>query len=49
MILSKKIRLELNNKQISLCRGHAGVARHAWNYGVQICKEALENKTKLPS
>jgi putative transposase len=28
---------------------HAGVARHAYNWGLQTCLEALEKKEKLPS
>lgn len=46
---STKVRLELNNKQTTLAFKHAGTARHAWNWGVDICKKASENKEKLPS
>lgn len=46
---SLKIRLELTNKQVSLARRHAGVARHAYNWGVAICQQAFENKEKIPS
>lgn len=44
-----KIRLELNNKQQSFALQHCGVARHAFNWGLSICKDALDNKTKFPS
>lgn len=42
-------RLNLNNKQKTLARKHAGVARHAYNWGVEICNNALKNEEKLPS
>ncbi len=45
----KKVRLELNDKQLTLASKHAGTARHAYNWGVQICKEASEKREKLPS
>ena len=46
---SIKIRLELNNEQKTYALQHCGVARHAWNWGLSICKMALENKEKVPS
>ena len=46
---SYKYRLELNNKQKMFASKHAGVARHAYNWGVSLCKEKSENKDKLPS
>jgi len=46
---SLKIRLELNNKQQTLARQHAGVARHAYNWGVSVCQQAFERKQKIPS
>jgi putative transposase len=49
MMKSLKIRLELNNKQESYARQHSGVARHAWNWALDLCKKKLENKEKLPS
>ena len=45
----KKVQLELNNKQTTLAFKHAGVARHAYNWGVSICKESSEKREKLPS
>ena len=49
MLLAFKTELDLNNKQRTLAAQHAGVARHAYNWGLAICKQALENKQKLPS
>jgi putative transposase len=46
---SLKIRLELNNKQTTLARKHAGVARYAYNWGLAVCQEAFKNKQKRPS
>ena len=46
---SIKIRLELNNAQKTYALQHCGVARHAWNWGLSVCKMALENKEKVPS
>ena len=44
-----KIRLELNNKQRTLAFQHAGVSRHAYNWGVNLCQEISKIKGKLPS
>ncbi len=44
-----KTKLDLNNKQKTMMAKHAGVARHAYNWGLQICFEALEKKEKIPS
>ncbi len=50
MILKgKKIRLELTNKQVTMALQHAGVARHAYNWGLGICQKAFENKEKRPT
>jgi putative transposase len=49
MLVSSKHRLELNNKQRTLAFKHAGIARHAWNWGVKMCQEASEKREKLPS
>ncbi len=46
---SLKIRLDLNKKQTTLCRKHAGVARHAYNWGVAECQKAFEAGQKIPS
>ena len=39
---SHKIRLDLNDKQASLCAQHAGYARKAWNHGLADFKEGLK-------
>jgi len=44
-----KTSLGLNNQQATLAAKHAGVARHAYNWGLSVCLQALENKAKLPS
>ncbi|MFB2896266.1 RNA-guided endonuclease InsQ/TnpB family protein [Aerosakkonemataceae cyanobacterium BLCC-F50] len=49
MLKSFKTRLNLNNKQRTLVAKHAGVARHAWNWGLEICLNALANNLKLPT
>lgn len=49
MLKGSKHRLELNNKQVTLAFQHAGVSRHAYNWGVQLCKELSEKREKLPS
>ncbi len=46
---SIKIRLELNNEQSTLASKHAGVARHAYNWGLSTCQEAYKNNKKRPS
>jgi putative transposase len=44
-----KTSLRLNNQQATLAAKHAGVARHAYNWGLATCFQALEDKAKLPS
>lgn len=51
-----KTELKLNSKQRTLMAKHAGVARHAYNWGLNLCQEILdynqnnpENKLKFPS
>jgi putative transposase len=44
-----KTSLRLNNKQVTLAAKHAGVARHAYNWGLSVCLQALENQEKIPS
>jgi putative transposase len=48
-LVSFKTELKLNNKQKTLLAKHAGVARHAYNWGLATCFKALENNEKLPS
>jgi len=49
MMKSIKIRLEVTNRQRTMMRQHSGVARHAWNWGLALCKERYKNKEKLLS
>lgn len=46
---SIKVRLELNNEQATKAVKHAGCARHAYNWGVDVCRKAFEAKEKIPS
>lgn len=56
MLLGFKTELKLNNKQRTILAKHAGVARHAWNWGLMATKFVLDhnkenptNKIKFPS
>ncbi|MDB9312109.1 helix-turn-helix domain-containing protein [Spirulina sp. CS-785/01] len=49
---SFKTKLKLNNKQRTIMAKHAGVARHAWNWGLATCQEIYElglKRSKLGS
>jgi putative transposase len=46
---SFKTELKLNDKQRTLMAKHAGVARHAYNWGLATCIEAHEKGEKRPS
>jgi putative transposase len=46
---SFKTELILNNKEVTKCKKHAGVSRHAWNWGLEQTQKALENKELIPS
>jgi putative transposase len=46
---SFKSELNLNNKQRTLMAKHAGVARHAYNWGLATCIELHEKGEKRPS
>ncbi len=56
MLLGFKTELKINNTQKILLAKHAGVARHAWNWGLSLTKKILDNnrteseeKIKFPS
>jgi len=56
MLLGFKTQLKLNNQQRTALARHAGVARHAWNWGLGLTKQILdhnklhpEEKIKFPS
>lgn len=48
MLLGFKTELKLNNKQNSALAKHAGVARHAWNWGLGLSKQILEHNKSNP-
>ncbi len=48
MLLGFKTELKLNNRQKILLAKHAGVARHAWNWGNRLCLDILENNKNNP-
>lgn len=56
MLLGFKTQIQLKNTQAQLLAQHAGVARHAWNWGLGLTKAILdhnqthpEDKIKFPS
>jgi len=56
MLLGFKTELNLNNKQRTALAKHAGVSRHAWNWGLGLTKQILlhnpdnpEDKIKFPT
>ena len=46
MLLGFKTELKINNMQRVLLAKHAGVARHAWNWGLGLTKKILDNNRK---
>jgi len=48
-LVSFKTELKPNNQQKTLLAKHAGVARHAYNWGLATCFQALEKGEKLPT
>ncbi len=49
MLLGFKTELCLNNKQKTLLAKHAGVARHAWNWGLWLTRNILNHNSNNPS
>jgi len=56
MLLGFKTQLKLNNQQRTALARHAGVARHAWNWGLGLTRDILDHnrsntdeKIKFPS
>ncbi len=49
MLLGFKTKLKLNNQQRTQMAKHAGVARHAWNWGNGLTKQILEHNQNNPS
>ncbi|ELS05422.1 Helix-turn-helix domain protein, partial [Xenococcus sp. PCC 7305] len=48
MRLGFKTELKVNNTQKILLAKHAGVARHAWNWGLGLTKQILDNNKNNP-
>jgi putative transposase len=48
MRISFKTELKLNNNQRTQLAKHAGVARHAWNWGLDLCKKILDYNRENP-
>ncbi|WP_293158529.1 transposase [Okeania sp. SIO2C9] len=46
---SFKTKLKLNNQQKTILAKHAGVARHAYNWGLATCIQEYEETKKRPS
>ncbi|MEQ9551857.1 MAG: zinc ribbon domain-containing protein [Coleofasciculus sp. G3-WIS-01] len=49
MLLGFKTELKLNNLQRTLLAKHAGVARHAWNWGLGLTQQILDHNRDNPS
>ena len=48
MLLGFKTKLKLNNQQRTQMAKHAGTARHAWNWGLGLTKQILNNNRDNP-
>ena len=48
MLLGFKTQLKVNSSQKILLAQHAGVARHAWNWGLRLTKNILDNNQNQP-
>ena len=48
MLLGFKTELKLNKTQRILLAKHAGVARHAWNWGLSLSQKILDNNKNNP-
>lgn len=46
---SFKTELDLNNKQKTLCVRHAGTSRHAYNWGLALCKQLITHNKNNPT
>ncbi|NES06800.1 MAG: helix-turn-helix domain-containing protein [Okeania sp. SIO2F4] len=46
---SIKTKLKVNNEQKTILAKHAGVARHAYNWGLATCITEYESTKKRPS
>lgn len=48
MLLGFKTELKLNNSERTALAKHAGVARHAWNWGLDLTKQILDHNRDNP-
>jgi putative transposase len=48
MLLGFKTEIKLNNKQRTMLAKHAGVARHAYNWGLGLTKQILDHNRENP-
>lgn len=48
MLLGFKTELKLNNSERAALAKHAGVARHAWNWGLNLTKQILDHNRDNP-
>lgn len=48
MFLGFKTELKLNKLQRVLLAKHAGTIRHAWNWGLDLTKQILDNNKAIP-
>ena len=48
MLISFKTELKLNPSQRTLLAKHAGTARHAYNWGLAVCKQILDHNKAHP-
>ena len=48
MLLGFKTELKVNSSQKILLAQHTGVARHAWNWGLRLTKNILDNNQNQP-
>ncbi len=48
MLLGFKTEIKVKSHQRILLAKHAGIARHAWNWGLDLTKQILDNNQKNP-
>lgn len=48
MLIGFKTELKINNHQRTQLLKHCGVARHAWNWGLALTKQILDNNKQKP-
>lgn len=48
MLLGFKTQLKINNVQRTQLAKHAGVARHAYNWGLELTKQILDHNRAHP-